>query len=645
MATSGSKSVVVTSWDTLKFSWERESYSIANNTSTISWKMELITGTYGRISSTYNRDWEVTVNGTKYSGTSNINIGNNSTKTLASGSTTISHNSDGSKTFSYSFSQYFGINFSGNLINTKSGSGSGTLDKIPRKANITAAPNFNDEDNPTISYSNPAGNAVDKLDACISLDGSGAEIPYRNISKTGNSYTFNLTTAERETLRNATKTSNSRKVRFYVRTEIAGTTYLTYFEKTFSIVNGNPTFKTAVTDINTKTTALTGNNKKLVKYFSNASINSGAVAVKGATLKSQKVTNGSKSISAATGTINAVESNKFVFSATDSRGNVGTYTYNADFVDYVKLTCNFGSNSPNTDGTFTFLVKGNYFNGSFGAVANTISVYYRYKDSNAGSYTEWAAMTVAKSGNSYTATADISGLDYKANYIFQAYAIDKLTTIYTEEKPIKSLPIFDWSDKDFAFHVPVILDNAKQLYFKSTDDSDVMMISLNNYNQSFFGYGGYNQNLGSTYFDGNSVYIRSRNNISNTAEGTIGGNKAWTNSSDKRLKEDIADVPEVFSAIWYELQPKIFRWNEINKGDNTLHFGLIAQDVIDVFTKYGLDWRNYGFVSTIPVEGVEYFAITYEYYNILTAKVLKNTIEELQDLKKELAGIKAALAS
>ena len=115
MATSGSKSVTVTVVDELKFSWERTSYSVANNTSTISWKMELIAGSSGRISSTASKDWEVTVNGTKYSGTNTIGISNNSTKTLASGSTTISHNSDGTKSFSYSFSQYFGITFRQNI--------------------------------------------------------------------------------------------------------------------------------------------------------------------------------------------------------------------------------------------------------------------------------------------------------------------------------------------------------------------------------------------------------------------------------------------------------------------------------------------------------------------------------------------------
>lgn len=132
MATSGYTSVAATKYDTLKFSWSVESQSVADNTTTISWKMELIAGTYGKISSTASKDWSVTVNGVKTSGTNKIGIANNATKTLASGTSTIAHNDDGSKTFSYSFSQEFAITFDGVKIGTKSGSGSGTLDTIAR---------------------------------------------------------------------------------------------------------------------------------------------------------------------------------------------------------------------------------------------------------------------------------------------------------------------------------------------------------------------------------------------------------------------------------------------------------------------------------------------------------------------------------
>lgn len=139
MATSGSKSIAVTSHDTLKFSWSLSSQSVADNTSKVTWKMQLISDGYGKISSTASKSWSVTVNGTKYSGSNTVGIANNTTKTLASGTTTIAHGSDGTKTFSYSFSQEFAITFSGSYIGTKSSSSTGTLTTIPRKSTLSVA--------------------------------------------------------------------------------------------------------------------------------------------------------------------------------------------------------------------------------------------------------------------------------------------------------------------------------------------------------------------------------------------------------------------------------------------------------------------------------------------------------------------------
>lgn len=132
MASNGSTSVAVTAYDTLKFTWAQISQSATNNTTTISWSLQLISGSAGEIIATAAKAWSVTVNGTKYSGTNSVAIGNNATKTLASGQTTITHNADGAKSFSYSFSQEISITFAGAWVGTKSGSGAGTLNTIPR---------------------------------------------------------------------------------------------------------------------------------------------------------------------------------------------------------------------------------------------------------------------------------------------------------------------------------------------------------------------------------------------------------------------------------------------------------------------------------------------------------------------------------
>lgn len=172
MATSGSKSVSVTSWDTLKFSWAQVSQSVTNNTTTISWKMELISGSSGAINSSVSKDWSVTVNGSTYSGSNTIGIGNNATKTLASGSTTITHAADGTKSFAYSFSQEFGITFSGSSIGTKSGNGTGELNTIPRATQPTVSASSVDM-GVAVTISTPRASSSFTHDLAYAFAGSG----------------------------------------------------------------------------------------------------------------------------------------------------------------------------------------------------------------------------------------------------------------------------------------------------------------------------------------------------------------------------------------------------------------------------------------------------------------------------------------
>ena len=152
---------------------------------------------------------------------------------------------------------------------------------------------------------------------------------------------------------------------------------------------------------------------------------------------------------------NKVESNIITFEVTDSRGFITETALEKGFVDYVKLTCNMAVGAPTTAGELTITAKGKYFNGSFGSQSNSLFVYYRYKVNN-GSYGNWISMSSTVSNNTYTATASLTGLDYQNSYTFQTKAVDKLATVETAEKKVKTTPIFDWGENDFNFNVPVV---------------------------------------------------------------------------------------------------------------------------------------------------------------------------------------------
>ena len=367
----------------------------------------------------------------------------------------VTHNNDGSLSVPVYF--YTGVYAS---AYKKDYGGTFTLDSNPREAKITAADNFNDEGNPTVTYSNAAGNGVDALDIAIyDPNGQTSYAGYRAATKTGTSYTFNLTSTERDALRTAA-TGNTLDVRFYLRTKIGSYTGYSSIAKTMTIVNGNPTLNPTVVDSNSVTKALTGDENKLVKYYSNAAYTINAAAVKKASLSSQKVTHNGVSKTTATGTYNAVEGASFTFEAKDSRGNTTTKTITKTLINYVKLTCNQKIRI-SAEGKATIDITGNYFNGSFGTTANTLTVQYRFK-TQGGSYSSWTDVTATKSGNTYSATATKTGLNYQTTYVFQCRAIDKINTggVNTEEKTVKSLPVFDWGENDFHIHGNLIVEGS-----------------------------------------------------------------------------------------------------------------------------------------------------------------------------------------
>lgn len=375
----------------------------------------------------------------------------------------IAHNADGSKSVTIS------ATVGGNVMGA-SGSKSVTLDKIARFATITAAQDFNDTANPTITYSNPTGNSVTTLQACIaSTDAKIIYVPYRDITKTGTSYTFPLTDAERKTLRKAVTSKDGKlAIKFYVKTVISDTTYYASLQKTLSLTDFLPTLSPVIKDIGSASTVLTGDENKIIKAYNYITITTGATAKKEATIVSQKVTCGNKSITSASGSMVNVDSGTFYIEATDSRGNTVKQTVTKTLIDYIKLTCGVNATillDSETTSKIEFTISGKYFNGSFGATANTLTVQYRYK-TNSGNYGSWNNLTASISGNSYTAAGSISGLPYENTYTLEVRAIDKINTggVSGGEKVLNTTPVFDWGREDFNFNVPVTITSGGTVY-------------------------------------------------------------------------------------------------------------------------------------------------------------------------------------
>lgn len=442
---------------TLELTLVEQSTSTAGNSSTISYTLKLKSTTknfaqYG-VGAAVKLDNQ-TVAVRDRGSAPKITLGTRSEVTLLSGTRTVAHNSDGSKSMSLAYS--LDMAPASYTPGPMSGSGTMTLTKIPRGATITSAPNFTDEDDPVVKVSNPAGVSVQ---LGIFKDSTHALANYRTIS--GTSYTFRLTQAEREAMRKVDTKKNTAQVRFYVKSTVGGQTFITYLTRTLTIKNPAPTLAPTVKDVNQTTLALTGESGNLVKYYSKVEVKTGAQAVKGASLVRQSITCGSQTL-AGDGTLEGVESGTIVVSATDSRGNTTTKTVERKLVGYVRLSCTMGQGTPDASGRYDLEVTGACFYGSFGEKENTLTVEYRYRAQGAEEWGAWTAVDRATQlGFTYVAHATVEGLNYQTAYEFQARAEDALEQVESEVKVVKASPGFDWGKDDFAFHIPVYIQGVK----------------------------------------------------------------------------------------------------------------------------------------------------------------------------------------
>lgn len=334
-----------------------------------------------------------------------------------------------------------------------------SLNRMNRNAYVSSAPNFTDEENPTMNYVVPSISGTTKLQACISFDGSKDDIPYRDIDKNAKSYTFELTDAERAILRNATLNgSNTRTVYFYVRSTVGGYTSTHRQAKTLTIVNAEPELSVFLLDTNQKTVALTGDSlATLIKGYSNVAYEMGATFKKGAALASYSAINGGSALTSDTGVFESVSSNEFSFTVTDNRGLTAKKDFKLNILDYFRPTVSQEVTiemNGETTAKVKLEVSGEWCSKHYGAAHNALRVEYRYKVGS-GEYGAWVGTDYITDNNSYKVTFTIDDLDYTQAHTFQSRAVDSLDSAITAEYPIRLIPVFDWGENDFNFNVPV----------------------------------------------------------------------------------------------------------------------------------------------------------------------------------------------
>lgn len=214
-----------------------------------------------------------------------------------------------------------------------------------------------------------------------------------------------------------------------------------------------PTMTWSVAD-GSAATELTGDSHIFVRYVSRALCSVNAQARRGATLAG--CTAAGREVSP--GQIlelQDIHGGNIPLRAWDSRGYVTEVVVPLQMVEYIPLSCQATlTRTDPTSGGAILRVQGKYFSGSFGAADNSLALTYQVNGGPAQSLIP----TVVEDG--YTAQVSLQGLDYRIAHTVTVTARDRVAQVEITASVGKGIPVFDWGENDFTFHVPVQMEQG-----------------------------------------------------------------------------------------------------------------------------------------------------------------------------------------
>lgn len=402
------------------------SYSVANNTSVVAWDLKLYRPS--PISSSASKDYKVVINGaTVKSGTTTI--GGSGTKTIASGTTTISHNSDGAKTISFSFNLEVSITWSGKATGNASASGSLKLTTIPRATTPTAsASSVNIGDSVTFTLNRASTAFTHRLTYKFgSLTGTiGTDLT--------TSKAWTVPTSFATAIPNSTSGTCTITCTTYNGSSTVGTKSITITLKVKSSVVPTVTFtvKEAVTNV----ADILG---VYVKGLSKLKIDAVGVGASGSKVTTFKISVNGVTYNTAgvtTGLLSKSGSMDIRVTVTDSRGRTGSAIKTITVYDYVKPYVNtFNVVRCDADGTENdeganakVVLRGGVANLS----SNRATYKIQYKLTEDDSYTTQVLDVTSLTVNE---TVIINNIDTEETYDFRVIVSDP----FNEVKEINSL--------------------------------------------------------------------------------------------------------------------------------------------------------------------------------------------------------------
>ena len=429
-----------------------QSQSNAANSTTLAYTLTLYNGKTSF--SGYTIGYRVKIDGVQvayHDNTGNqTSMGWNESKLLVSGTTTVVHNDDGNKTVSVEIEVWTDSN--PYLPIYISGSGQVKLTQILRESTISAtdanigAVSMIAVNRKSAAYTHSIRYTFGSLSGYITADG-GVSASEVKLSSTYIGWT--LPESFYAQIPNAKSAKCTLTCKTYSGSTQIGSAKTCTLTCVASESDCAPQVTASVAASDTITPTLTGSGTKLIRYCSDALCTISATARNSATLRQKRIA--SQVIDGTSRTISAIEADAVTFDATDSRGYSTAVTVPVDLVPYVKLTCRASSARETPTGDKVMLyITGSWYNGSFGAADNTLTLKYKVDGASA-----WTVVTPTLTGNTYSAQVELTGVSYNETHTLSVAATDKISTVQVSGTIKRGVPVFDWGEHDFEFHIPV----------------------------------------------------------------------------------------------------------------------------------------------------------------------------------------------
>ena len=212
-----------------------------------------------------------------------------------------------------------------------------------------------------------------------------------------------------------------------------------------------PVITGTVTEQNALTAQLTGNSGNFIRYVSDALCTVSAQGRYGATITEKRIAG--ILVTEDTLTLSKLEQGTILFSCTDSRGYTSQTAVTVPLIPYVMLTNNATvQRTDPTSGDAVLNIQGDCWEGNFGISENSL----RYEYSVNGVHMYHDPLEIGED-NTYKLVEPLHALDYRTTHTVEVTVHDKLMSVTKTIKVNKGIPVFDWGENDFAFHVPVEL--------------------------------------------------------------------------------------------------------------------------------------------------------------------------------------------